>query len=179
VQHLRFMQGLCLRPDGLYRHSPLNDAAWGRGNAFPALGLAMALSKMPTNAEMLLAFQTHMAALMRYQTGDGMWREVIDQPRVYGELSATAMILTAMVRGVREGWLSAASYEPHIQSAWRAVSLRTGSNGSVLDVCESTGKQKNADDYLKRAASLGRDARGGGMVLLAATELMSLPQHGR
>ena len=47
LQHLRYMQKLCLRPDGLYRHSPLNDAAWGRGNAFPALGLSWTLMKTP------------------------------------------------------------------------------------------------------------------------------------
>ena len=47
VRHLRFMQGLCLRPDGLYRHSPLCDAPWGRGNAFPALGMALTLESLP------------------------------------------------------------------------------------------------------------------------------------
>ena len=47
ARHVAFMQKLVLRPDGLYRHSPLTDAAWGRGNAFPALGLALALSDFP------------------------------------------------------------------------------------------------------------------------------------
>ncbi len=40
-RHLRFMQKLDLRPDGLYRHQPATDAAWGRGNGFAALGLAL------------------------------------------------------------------------------------------------------------------------------------------
>ena len=39
--HLRYMQKNCLRQDGLYRHSPQDEAAWGRGNGFPALGLAL------------------------------------------------------------------------------------------------------------------------------------------
>ena len=42
-RHLRFMQRLDLRPDGLYRHQPATDAAWGRGNGFAALGLALTL----------------------------------------------------------------------------------------------------------------------------------------
>ncbi|HET8698312.1 MAG TPA: glycoside hydrolase family 88 protein, partial [Gammaproteobacteria bacterium] len=33
-RHLRFMEKLDLRPDGLYRHHPTTDAAWGRGNGF-------------------------------------------------------------------------------------------------------------------------------------------------
>ena len=41
-----FMQKLVFRPDGLYRHSPLTDAAWGRGR-FPALGLALTLESFP------------------------------------------------------------------------------------------------------------------------------------
>lgn len=47
ARHFRFMEKLDLRPDGIYRHSPLTDAAWGRGNAFPALGLALTLADFP------------------------------------------------------------------------------------------------------------------------------------
>jgi len=175
LQHLRFMQKLCLRPDGLYRHSPLNDAAWGRGNAFPALGLALALSNMPRDpgfAPMLQSFREHIAALAKFQTDEGMWREVIDLPGVYQEFSATAMIGAAMLRAVREGWLDAAAYRPRVDRAWRAVLARTSAEGRLLDVCEGTGKQKTAQDYLRRAAIFDRDARGGGMALFFATEMM-------
>jgi unsaturated rhamnogalacturonyl hydrolase len=174
VRHLQFMQKLCLRPDGLYRHSPLNQAAWGRGNAFPALGLSWTLLKMPENhpayAAMVKDFQNHMRALEKFQDRDGMWHEVIDEPGSYAEFSATAMIATAMLRGLRRGWLDA-SYNTRIQAAWRAILARTGPDGVLLDVCESTGKQKSLEDYLNRAASFAKDARGGGMAMLLATEL--------
>jgi unsaturated rhamnogalacturonyl hydrolase len=173
-RHLAFMQKLCLRPDGLYRHSPLSEAAWGRGNAFPALGLAWALSDFPTEhpaySRMVRAFQNHMAVLAQFQDANGMWREVIDQRGSYPEYSATAMIATAMLMGVRHGWLEPASYRPRIDMAWRAILARTGPKGRLMDVCESTGKQKSLKDYLHRAAILDRDARGGAMALLFATE---------
>ena len=176
LEHLRFMQKLCLRPDGLYRHSPLNDAAWGRGNAFPALGLALALSNLPRNhpafAPMLQAFRDHIAVLAKFQNEEGMWREVIDVEGVYPEFSATAMIGTAMLRAIREGWLDRAAYRPRVDRAWRAILKRTGADGQLVDVCEGTGKQKTAGDYLRRAAVLGRDPRGGGMALFFATEMM-------
>ena len=176
VRHFLFMQKLCLRPDGLYRHSSLTEAAWGRGNAFPALGLALTLSDFPSGhpqfGVLLLAFQQHMAALAHHQNEDGMWREVIDEPGAYGEFSATAMIGTAMLRGIRDGWLSSESYRPFVARAWRAVSARVGPEGSLIDVCESTGKQKSLDAYLRRAAIQGPDARGGGMALLFATEML-------
>ena len=46
-RHFEFMRKLVLREDGLYRHSPLDEAAWGRGNGFPALGLALCLTYLP------------------------------------------------------------------------------------------------------------------------------------
>jgi rhamnogalacturonyl hydrolase YesR len=179
LRHFRFMRALCLRPDGIYRHSPLDDAAWGRGNAFPALGAALTLSALPTShpafAEILAEFRRHAAALARYQNEDGMWREVVDSRGAWPEFSATAMIATAMLRGVRNGWLEAKEYQPRIEAAWRAVSARTAPDGHLIDVCESTGKQKSVTDYLKRTAILDRDPRGGAMALLFATEMAGLP----
>lgn len=177
ARHLSFMQRLCLRPDGLYRHSPLNDAAWGRGNAFPALGVALMLAGFPKEhaefGRMVRGFQDHMAKLVQFQDSNGMWREVIDQRGAYSEYSATAMIATAMLIGIEHGWLESAVYRPGVDRAWRAILARTGADGRLMDVCESTGKQKTAADYLLRKAILDRDARGGAMALLLATQLDS------
>jgi rhamnogalacturonyl hydrolase YesR len=178
LRHLEFMQRLCLRPDGLYRNSPLSDAAWGRGNAFPALGLAWALGYIPpahrAHAPMLRAFQKHVAALAPFQDDDGLWRQVIDVPAAYPEFTATAMIATAMLRGIRAGWLDEKTYRPRVDKAWQAISSRTGSGGELIDVCEGTGKQRSLEEYLRRTAILGRDARGGGMALLFSTEMAGL-----
>jgi rhamnogalacturonyl hydrolase YesR len=175
LRHLRYMQQLDLRADGLYRHSPLNEAAWGRGNAFPALGLALALSYMPPSnpnfAPMLRAYQAHVAELAKFQTADGLWREIVDKPGAYQEFTATAMIGTAMLRGIRNGWLDGKAYQERVDRAWRAITRRTADDGRLIDVCESTGKQKTAEDYLRRTAIMDRDPRGGGMVLFFATEL--------
>jgi len=178
ARHFAFMEKLDLRADGIYRHSPLTDAAWGRGNAFPALGLAVTLADFPKNnaefSRLLLAFQQHMAALSRFQDAEGMWREVVDEPASYPEFSATAMIATAMSMGIRNGWLDARSYQGRVDQAWSAIVRRVGSDGQLMDVCESTGKQKSNADYLRRAAILGPDPRGGAMALLFATEMAGL-----
>ena len=178
VKHFRFMDQLVLRGDGLFRHSPLTDAAWGRGNAFPALGMALALTEFPQDhpdrGYVLDSFRRHMAVLTKFQDEDGMWHEIIDEPGSYAETSATAMIATAMLRGIRQGWLNAAEYQPRVERAWKAVLARTGNDGTLLDVCESTNKQRTREDYLRRAASTGTDERGGGMMLLFATEMAGL-----
>jgi unsaturated rhamnogalacturonyl hydrolase len=179
ARHFDFMQKLDLRPDGIYRHSPLTDAAWGRGNAFPALGMALTLFDFPKDhpayTRILQAFQHHMAALARFQDEDGMWHEVIDEPASYAETSATSMIAFSIARGIRRGWLDAATYQPRLDRAWQAVLARIGHEGRLIDVCESTNKQSSLDAYLKRAASLDKDPRGGAMALLLATEMAGLP----
>lgn len=178
LAEMRRMRAKCLRGDGLMRHSPLDEAAWGRGNAFPLLGLALTLQAMPREhagfEPMLRDFQNHAAALASHQDGEGMWREVIDKPGAYREFSATAMIGRAMLIGVRQGWLEEKSYRPRIDQAWQAINARTGRDGVLLDVCESTGKQKSLADYLHRKAIFDRDPRGGAMALMFATEMAGL-----
>jgi rhamnogalacturonyl hydrolase YesR len=85
------------------------------------------------------------------------------------------MIATAMLRGVRNGWIDRAMYEPLIEKAWKAILARTSVDGLLVDVCESTGTRGLTDlDYLRRTAILGRDDRGGGMAMFFATELAGL-----
>ncbi|MEI9811394.1 MAG: glycoside hydrolase family 88 protein [Acidobacteriota bacterium] len=178
ARHFHFMDKLVLRSDGLYRHSPLVDTAWGRGNAFAALGMALALSEFPKDQAdrgyIVESVRRQMSMLARFQDADGMWHNIIDEPGSYPETSATAMIATAMLRGIHDGWLPAAEYQPRVDRAWKAVLARTASDGTILDVCESTNKQATREDYLHRAALTGKDERGGGMLLLFATEMMGL-----
>jgi unsaturated rhamnogalacturonyl hydrolase len=179
ARHVAFMQQIVLRPDGLYRHQASANAAWGRGNAFPALGLALALSEFPKEhadyPRLLASYRAHMAALARFQDENGMWRNVIDRPGAYPEYSATAMIAAAMLRGIRNGWIDRERFEPLVQKAWKAILARTGAEGRLVDVCEGTGTRGlTDDDYLRRAAILGRDDRGGGMAMFLATELAGL-----
>ena len=169
------MQKLCLRPDGLYRHSPLNEAAWGRGNAFPALGMALMISALPLTerAKPVADFRRLIDALLPFQTKNGMWRQVIDHPTAYEEYSATAMIAAALHQALREGWLKGAQYQRAVDGAWEAIKARTGSDGKLMDVCESTGKQPTLEDYLRRTAIWDRDPRGGAMALFLAAELLA------
>jgi rhamnogalacturonyl hydrolase YesR len=176
-RHMRFIRQRTWRDDGLYRHSPLNDAAWGRGNGFAALGLALTLDYLPAGdherTEVLNAFRAHMTALLAHQDTTGMWHQVIDIPASYREMSATCMIAAALARGLRQGWLPATPYGAALARAWYAIRSRISCAGELVDVCAGTGKQDSLQAYLARPALLGMDPRGGAMALLIATELMS------
>jgi rhamnogalacturonyl hydrolase YesR len=180
-RHMRFIRQRTWRDDGLYRHSPLHDAAWGRGNGFVALGLALSLDYLPAGGqvrtEALDAFQAHMKALLPHQDTTGMWHQVIDVPASYREMSATCMIAAAMARGLRKGWLPTAPYGAALAKAWHAIRSRISFAGELVDVCAGTGKQDSLQAYLTRPALLGMDPRGGAMALLIATELMANGRH--
>jgi rhamnogalacturonyl hydrolase YesR len=181
LRHLRFMLKLNLRDDGLHRHSPLDQAAWGRGNGFPALGLTLCLSSLPEDhamrPEILAALRAHLEALLPHQDPTGMWHQVIDFPGSYRELTVTSMLTFAMARGLRMGWLEEEKYRPVLDRAWYALRTRIAPDGGLVDVCTGTGKQESLRAYLDRTAILGPDPRGGAMALLAATELARLDQQ--
>ena len=174
LQHLRFVQALDLRPDGLYRHSPLDHAAWGRGNGFPALGLALALSDWPRqelgHQEVQDSLRAHLRALARHQDPSGAWHQVVDRSESYREFTSTAMIGFAVMRGLRKGWLDRDEFEPVADLAWKAVQTRIKSDATLVDVCQSTGRQDSLRAYFDREAILGHDDRGGAMALLISTE---------
>lgn len=181
--HAQNIAAMLMRDDGLYRHSPLDEAAWGRGNGFAALGLAMMLDHLPEEHDgrdrLLALFRQHMAALRSHQDYTGAWHQVIDREESYRELSCTCMITYAMIRGVRDGWLEREKYEPIIERAWHAIRTRVAADGTLVDVCAGTGKQKSLRAYYDRPAILGRDERGGAMALLAATEMAVREQEKR
>src|SRR5206468_9658006 len=158
-------------------HAADGPAAWGRGNGFAAFGLMETLTMMPkqhaARAELIAIVQRHMAAVKAHQSPDGTWRQIIDEPGAYREETATAMLMTAMARGIRLGWLDA-SFRPAVDRAWRAVVARVAEDGTVIDVCSGTGAGPTKRYYFDRPAVTGADDRGGAMALLAAMEMYEL-----
>src|SRR4029453_5277780 len=109
-------------------------------------------------------FRRQMSAMRTQQAPDGMWRQVIDVPGAYREESATAMLLTAMARGIRLGWIDR-SYVPAVQHAWRGLLAHVEEEGTIVDVCTGTGAGPDLRYYLNRQAISGADDRGGAMAL--------------
>ncbi len=183
-----YMKKLDLRDDGLYRHSPLCEAAWGRGNGFPQLGFALALTDLQAIRddkeqkdefrkqadelfkELLVDFEAHARALIKNQDVTGMWRQVIDEESAYREMTATCMIGFSLNRAVRLGWVTDPEFKKAADQAWKAVLPRISEKGVLIDVCTGTGKQKSLEDYFQRTAILDVDERGGAMALQFAVE---------
>jgi rhamnogalacturonyl hydrolase YesR len=166
------------RPDGIFIHALEGPHAWGRGNGFALLGLTEALTHLPADwperAAVLEIYRAHVRGLLKHQSDDGSWRQVVDEPTSYRELTVTAMTTAAIARGVGKGWLDAATYRPVVDRGWQAVAARVDADGSVHDVCSGTGSGPTKEYYLNRPAVNGADDRGGAMALLAAIDVETL-----
>lgn len=165
------------RADGVFIHAADGPIAWGRGNGFAALGLMEALTALPEGhplrLQVLDIYRRQMNGVRAMQAPDGMWRQVIDAPGAYREETATAMLLAAMARGVRLGWIEK-TYSAAIERAWRGLSAHVGDDGTLVDVCAGTGAGPTRQYYLERPAITGFDDRGGAMALLASMEMHEL-----
>ncbi len=165
------------QPNGLFNHATNGPAAWGRGNGFAAFGLIEALTRLPaghpSRGQLLDIYRRQMAGVRAHQSSDGSWRQIIDEAGAYREETATAMLMTAMARGVRLGWIDR-SFRPAVDRAWRALAAHVADDGTLIDVCSGTGAGPTKRYYFDRPAVTGADDRGGAMALLGALEYYEL-----
>lgn len=147
------------QPNGLFHHGPEAPFFWGRGNGWVAAGLAEILSELPrTHSDYMpiaAGYRRMMAALLRHQAGDGMWRQLIDRPEAWKETSGTAMFGFAMAMGVKRGILAAPAYTTAARKAWKALTRYVGEDGKLSNVCVGTGQSKDMAYYLGRPTVTG------------------------
>jgi rhamnogalacturonyl hydrolase YesR len=162
-------------PNGLFYHAPDVPYFWGRGDGWVAAGMAEMLRSLPVDhpqrARILKGYKAMMSALLRYQGKDGMWRELIDQDEAWPESSSSAMFSFAMITGVKNGWLDAATYGPAARKGWIAAVGYVDQNNDVTQVCEGTGKKNDRQYYLDRKRRTG-DFHGQAPILWAAAALL-------
>lgn len=163
------------QPNGLFYHAPDVPFFWGRGDGWVAAGMTEMLRSLPEDhpqrARILKSYRLMMSALLQYQAKDGMWRQLIDHDDAWEETSSTGMFTFAMITGVKNGWLDAATYGPAARRAWIAVTGFIDQNSDMTQVCEGTNKLNSLDYYLNRPRRTG-DFHGMEPILWSATELL-------
>ncbi|MDR3724722.1 MAG: glycoside hydrolase family 88 protein [Terracidiphilus sp.] len=166
------------QPNGLFYHAPDAPFFWGRGDGWIAAGMAEMLRALPADhpqrPRILAGYKLMMAALLRYQGKDGMWRQLIDHDEAWPEMSSTGMFAFAMIAGVKNGWLDPYTYGPAARHAWIGMVGYIDQNGDTVEVCQGTEKQNDRDYYLQRKRKTG-DYHGQAPVLWAASALLREP----
>ena len=174
VAHLLAYIEKLQQPNGLFHHSLNAPFFWGRGNGWMAAALTEVLLSVPEEhpkRELLMkAYQNFMAAIIRYQAGNGMWHNLLDHPESFQETSCTGMFIFAMATGFDEGWLAPNPYGEAAKRAWLALAERVDDKGRVKDVCPGTNEGFTVEYYLGRVPNYGHPH--GHMALLWAARAM-------
>ena len=161
--------------NGLFFHAPDVPFFWGRGNGWFAVGMAEILRDLPKNhpqrARIERGYRTMTASLLRFQTGAGAWRQLLDHEESWPESSGTGMFAFALITGVRNGWLDEATYGVAARHAWIAFAGYVDQNNDVTSVCEGTNKENSLDYYLLRKRRTG-DFHGQAPLLWTASALL-------
>src|ERR1039458_4303221 len=142
------------QPNGLFYHAPDVPFFWGRGDGWVAAGMTEMLRDLPADhpqrARIMAGYKLMMAALLKYQAPDGMWRQVIDHDEAWEESSGSGMFTFALIAGVKNGWVDAATYAPAARKGWFAVTGFIDQNSDMSSVSEGTNKFNSLDYYLQR-----------------------------
>jgi len=163
------------RPNGLFYHAPDVPFFWGRGNGWMAAGMSELLLSLPKNnpdrPKIMEGYKKMMATLLKYQAENGTWRQLIDEPDSWSEISGTGMFAFAMITGVKNGWLDKDLYAPAARKAWLGLIPYIDANNDTHEVCEGTSKKNDRQYYFDRKRNIG-DLHGQAPILWCASALL-------
>lgn len=182
-QVLSFAAKMFNKEQGIYMHGWVEGMTehpefhWARANAWAFMAVAEVLEVLPEThplrPKIIELFKAHAKGLASYQSGTGLWHQLLDREDSYLETSATAIYAYAYARGINRGWLDAKAYAPMTLLAWNAVTTKINAKGQVEGTCVGTGMAFDPAFYYFRPTSPFA-AHGYGPVLLAGAEVLSL-----
>jgi rhamnogalacturonyl hydrolase YesR len=153
---------------------------WARANGWAVMALVEALEAIPPTHKgygtVMALLKNHIRGIAALQSGEGLWRQLLDCNDSYLETSATAIYVYAIARAINNGWIDAKAYAPRVLLAWNALSRQVNGQGQVTGVCVGTGMAFDPAFYYYRPVNVFA-AHGYGPVLLAGAETIALLQN--
>lgn len=184
AQAMRYRDHLFDEETGLMYHA-WNDtegrhlgAHWGRANGWYLWAVSDILLRMDESApEFSSLLEIHnrlLKSIVGYQSGSGLWHQVLDHPETYEESSASCAFVFALARAVRKGWLPQ-EYRQYAIKGWNAIESRISPDGKLSGICRSMSVQGSVEGYDSRETA-DNDPRGLGLFFMAAAEMELLDQ---
>lgn len=183
-QVINFHKYLFDETKGLMHHCWYSDvqrpgvAFWGRANGWAMVAQVDLLDRLPSDHPqrntLLALLQRHILGIAQYQSGEGLWHQLLDKVDSYLESSCTAMFTYTIARAVNKGYIEP-RYASIAQRGWEGVMSKIRPDGQVEGVCAGTGVNDDLVFYYRRPTPLN-DAHGIGAVLLAGAEVLQLPK---
>ncbi|MBQ3289696.1 MAG: glycoside hydrolase family 88 protein [Kiritimatiellae bacterium] len=164
------------KPNGLFEHGLKAPFYWCRGNGWVAGGMTLILKNLSATSQyrepIMAGYRRMMAELLKLQKPDGLWAQLVNEPEVWSETSGSAMFTSAMVTGVKRGWLDATTYGPAARRAYLALLKHLDAYGNIDEVCMGTGAHDDHAFYLARPRKIG-DAHGQAALMWTVNALLT------
>ncbi|WP_343667943.1 glycoside hydrolase family 88 protein [Chitinophaga sp.] len=150
---------------------------WSRANGWAIWAMTEVLIALPRNHPkynaILNLYCDFANSLIRYQTPEGFWHNVINRNDSPVEVSGTAIFTMAMARGVRLGWLDAKKFTPVVEKGWKATASEIEDNGTVHKICVGTMCSEDVNYYMTRPF-YDDDTHGSFAVIFAGMEVQKM-----
>lgn len=150
---------------------------WARANGWALLAMSELLDVLPGNypgrKDVMAQFKLLIKGLASYQSGNGMWHQLLDKNDSYFETSATAIYAYCIAHACNNGWINPTTYAPMAMLAWNAVTTKINEKGQVEGTCVGTGMAFDPVFYYYRPTNVFA-AHGYGPVILAGAEMYQL-----
>lgn len=182
-QILQFSQHMFNEDKGLYMHGwilgmePHPEFYWGRCNGWALLAMTELLDVLPPGHpdrnKILNRYNAHIKGIVPYQSGTGLWHQLIDRNDSYLETSSSAIFTFCIAHGINKGWLDPQAYGPAAVLGWNAVQAKVNSQGQVEGTCVGTGMAFDPAFYYHRPVNVAA-AHGYGPVIMAGAEMLNL-----
>ncbi len=163
---------------GLYRHlydgntnSYMAGAFWGRGNGWMAASAVDVLDALgptdPSHQPIVESFRRQMQGVQPLQDESGMFHTILNDPNTYLEMSGTAALGYAALKGVRLGLLNG-EFKRMGERALRAAAEAVSPEGIVGRVSSGTSGFIAYDEYNR--IPIAPRLYGQSLVILLMTE---------
>jgi len=164
--------------NALFQHHPeiagTSDLFWGRGNGWALVGLLRAAEVLDAN-DLRDMLRRSAASLIARRSPDGAWGSFLAQPNEcnVSETSATALLIFFLARGINNGLLDRAIYEPIVMRAFGVLLQRVRADGTVAGI-QPPGIGPACVQIASDDPAINVNY-GAGAILLAAAEVLKFP----
>ena len=141
---------------------------WGVGNGWAAAGMTRVVRALPdtmrADRERIAGYVRELVdACLKFQREDGLFHDVLDDPKTFVETNAAQMLAYSIYRGVKGGWLPA-SYTGHADRMRAAAHAKVDRFGLVQGVCgapnfDRSGTATEGQAFFLLMEAAHRDAR--------------------
>jgi len=153
---------------------------WGRANGWAIIAMCDLLDVLPKDhpgyEKVMAQLRLSIRGVAQFQSGAGLWHQMLDRSDSYLETSASAMFVYGIAHAINQGWISPVTYGPIAQAGWGGLTTRVNAKGQVEGTCVGTTFASDNVYYYARPVSVYA-LHGYGPMLLAGAEMITLMKN--